>query len=153
MVGPSVCASAWRLQTGDSDVTRQEHPENESQNRIYQPLSRVGQGGYRATALTERELRSKQGMGSLIFQICHELTPKIINRSSALFACGTLAPGQINAHVLAPLSGTWTGARILGSRHYAGWGTAHGCPGARLEDNDNHIGDVASHSAGVVNGV
>ena len=78
MVRPSVCASAWRLQTGDSYATRGEHHENESQNRIHRPLSRVGQSDFRATALIERELRSKQGGGSVIFQICHELTPRII---------------------------------------------------------------------------
>ena len=45
------------------------------------------------------------------------------------------------------------GAHISASLHGAGWGTAHGFPGARLANNDNHIGDVASHSASVVNGV
>ena len=44
------------------------------------------------------------------------------------------------------------GAHISASLHDAGWGTAHGFPGALLANN-NHIGDVASHSASVVNGV
>ena len=72
---------------------------------------------------------------------------------NALFVYGTLAPGQVNAHVLAPLSGAWTEAQISGSLHDAGWGAAHGCPGARLLDND--IDKMATHPypTGVVKGV
>ena len=59
-----------------------------------------------------------------------------LDRPNALFVYGTLAPGQVNAHVLAPLSGAWTEAQVSGTLHDAGWGAAHGCPGARLFDND-----------------
>ena len=76
-----------------------------------------------------------------------------IDRGNALFVCGTLAPGQVSAHVLAPLSGAWTEAQISGSLHDAGWGAAHGCPGARLLDNDIDNSTADSHPTSVVKGV
>ena len=76
-----------------------------------------------------------------------------MDRPNALFVCGTLAPGQVNAHVLAPLSGAWTEAQISGSLHNASWGAAHGCPGARLTDNDIDKMTADSHPTSVVNGV
>ena len=75
------------------------------------------------------------------------------DRPNALFVYGTLAPGQVNAHVLAPLSGAWTEAQISGSLHDAGWGAAHGCPGARLVDNDIDKITPDSHPTSVVKGV
>jgi gamma-glutamylcyclotransferase (GGCT)/AIG2-like uncharacterized protein YtfP len=78
---------------------------------------------------------------------------ELMDRPNALFVYGTLAPGQVNAHVLAPLSGAWTEAQISGSLHDAGWGAAHGCPGAQLVDNDIHKITVDSHSPSVVKGV
>jgi gamma-glutamylcyclotransferase (GGCT)/AIG2-like uncharacterized protein YtfP len=75
-----------------------------------------------------------------------------LDRPNALFVCGTLAPGQVNAHVLAPLSGAWTEANISGSLHDVSWGAAHGCPGARLADNDSSTA-ADSHPTCVVNGV
>ena len=75
------------------------------------------------------------------------------DRPNALFIYGTLAPGQVNAHVLAPLSGAWTEAEISGSLHDAGWGAARGCPGARLVDNDIDKITPDSHPTSVVKGV
>ena len=76
-----------------------------------------------------------------------------MDRPNALFVYGTLAPGQVNAHVLAPLSGTWTEAQISGSLHDAGWGAAHGCPGARLTKNDCDSTTATSHLLSTINGV
>ena len=76
-----------------------------------------------------------------------------MDRPNALFVYGTLAPGQVNAHVLAPLSGAWTEAQISGSLHYAGWGATHGCPGARLLDNDIDKIIADSHPTSVVKDV
>ena len=56
MVGPSVCASAGRLQTGHSNFARRHYPKNESQNRFHQSLSRVDQSGFGTTALAVRPL-------------------------------------------------------------------------------------------------
>ena len=53
------------------------------------------------------------------------------DRPNALFVYGTLAPGHVNADVLAPLTGAWTEAQISGSLHDAGWGAAHGAIKAR----------------------
>ena len=74
-------------------------------------------------------------------------------RPNALFVHGTLAPGQVNAHVLALLSEAWTEAQISGSLNDAGWGAAHGCRGARLVDNDIDKITANSHATSVVNGV
>ena len=76
-----------------------------------------------------------------------------MDRPNALFVCGTLAPGQVNAHALAPLSGAWTEAQIAGSLHDAGWGAAHGCLGARLTDNDIDNMSPDSHPTSIVNGL
>ena len=76
-----------------------------------------------------------------------------MDRPNALFVCGTLAPGQVNAHELAPLPGAWTEAQISGSLHDAGWGAAHGCRGSRLTDNDIDKMTANSHPTSVVNGV
>jgi gamma-glutamylcyclotransferase (GGCT)/AIG2-like uncharacterized protein YtfP len=44
---------------------------------------------------------------------------------------GTLAPGQPNHHVLAPLGGEWTDGLIEGDLIPQGWGAALGYPGFR----------------------
>ena len=74
-------------------------------------------------------------------------------RPNALFVYGTLAPGPVNAHVLALLSEAWMEAQISGSLNDAGWGAAHGCQGARLTDNDIDNMTADSHPTSVVNGV
>jgi gamma-glutamylcyclotransferase (GGCT)/AIG2-like uncharacterized protein YtfP len=52
-----------------------------------------------------------------------------------LFVYGTLAPGRPNAHVLAPVSGTWEPATVTGTLHAEGWGAAAGYPGIVLDDS------------------
>ena len=76
-----------------------------------------------------------------------------MDRPNALFVYSTLAPGQVNAHVLAPLSGAWTEAQISGSLHDAGWSATHGYPGARLLDNDIDKITADSFPSSVVKGV
>jgi gamma-glutamylcyclotransferase (GGCT)/AIG2-like uncharacterized protein YtfP len=44
---------------------------------------------------------------------------------------GTLAPGQPNHHVVAPLGGEWTDGLIEGDLLPMGWGAALGYPGFR----------------------
>ena len=45
-----------------------------------------------------------------------------------LFVYGTLAPGQPNEHVLAPLAGHWQPAAVQGRLVQLGWGAALGYP-------------------------
>jgi len=45
-----------------------------------------------------------------------------------LFVYGTLAPGQPNEHVLAPLAGAWQPATVQGRLKQLGWGAALGYP-------------------------
>ena len=52
-----------------------------------------------------------------------------IGRTLAVY--GTLAPGQPNHHVLAPLGGEWTDGLIEGDLIPLGWGAALGYPGFR----------------------
>ncbi|MGD1923530.1 MAG: gamma-glutamylcyclotransferase [Paracoccaceae bacterium] len=42
---------------------------------------------------------------------------------------GTLAPGEVNHHVLDGLTGTWSKGIVRGRLLQEGWGAAHGCPG------------------------
>jgi gamma-glutamylcyclotransferase (GGCT)/AIG2-like uncharacterized protein YtfP len=50
-----------------------------------------------------------------------------------LFVYGSLAPGRENAHVLAPVPGTWDPARVTGRQFAEGWGAAAGYPGLVLD--------------------
>lgn len=50
-----------------------------------------------------------------------------------LFVDGTLAPGEVNAHVLEPLVGEWQEASARGTLHPQGWGQTHGFPALRLD--------------------
>lgn len=45
-----------------------------------------------------------------------------------LFVYGTLAPGESNAHVLAPLAGQWQTATVKGSLVARGWAASLGFP-------------------------
>jgi gamma-glutamylcyclotransferase (GGCT)/AIG2-like uncharacterized protein YtfP len=56
-----------------------------------------------------------------------------------LFVYGTLAPGRTNAHVLAPLRGTWQPASIRGTLHAEGWGAAEGYPGVVLDERGGEV--------------
>ena len=55
----------------------------------------------------------------------------LFRTSHTLAVDGTLAPGQPNHHVLAPLGGEWTDGLIEGDLLPAGWGAALGYPGFR----------------------
>ena len=50
---------------------------------------------------------------------------------ATLAVYGTLAPGQPNHHVVAPLGGTWTDGVVEGDLRDAGWGAAMGYPAFR----------------------
>lgn len=56
-----------------------------------------------------------------------------------LFVYGTLAPGEVNAHVLEPLKGSWQPATIRGTLHPEGWGASYGFPAMRLDENAEHV--------------
>ena len=49
----------------------------------------------------------------------------------ALAVYGTLAPGQPNHHVVAPLGGEWTGGLVEGDLFPVGWGATLGYPAFR----------------------
>ena len=57
-----------------------------------------------------------------------------------LFVYGTLAPGRPNAHVLAPVPGTWEPATVRGRLLPEGWGAAAGYPAVVLDP----AGDVVA---------
>src|SRR5580765_3666007 len=44
---------------------------------------------------------------------------------------GSLAPGKLNHHIVAPAGGTWTSGTVTGAFSENGWGAAHGFPGLR----------------------
>jgi gamma-glutamylcyclotransferase (GGCT)/AIG2-like uncharacterized protein YtfP len=52
---------------------------------------------------------------------------------------GTLAPGQPNHHVLAPLGGEWTEGLIEGDLVPMGWGAALGYPGFRPREGGEAV--------------
>ncbi len=56
-----------------------------------------------------------------------------------LFVYGTLAPGEVNDHVLAPLDGRWQTATVNGSLHPQGWGASYGFPAMRLDRNAGEV--------------
>ena len=55
----------------------------------------------------------------------------LFRTSHRLAVYGTLAPGQPNHHVVAPLGGEWTDGLIEGDLLPAGWGAALGYPAFR----------------------
>ena len=55
----------------------------------------------------------------------------LFRTTHTLAVYGTLAPGQPNHHVLAPLGGEWTDGLIEGDLIPLGWGAAFGYPGFR----------------------
>ena len=50
-----------------------------------------------------------------------------------LFVYGTLAPGEVNEHVLATLDGRWVPALVFGTLHAEGWGHTYGFPALQLD--------------------
>lgn len=61
------------------------------------------------------------------------------NPDHQLFVYGTLAPGEINEHVLKPLNGRWQSATVRGTLHPEGWGASHGFPAMRLNPNAERV--------------
>lgn len=59
----------------------------------------------------------------------HLLPPDWLAMTERLFVYGTLAPGRPNAHILAPLGGSWIPATVCGHLKSQGWGDAMGYPG------------------------
>jgi gamma-glutamylcyclotransferase (GGCT)/AIG2-like uncharacterized protein YtfP len=55
----------------------------------------------------------------------------LFRTSHTLAVYGTLAPGQPNHHVVAPLGGTWTDGLIEGDLFPVGWGATLGYPAFR----------------------
>src|SRR5918993_5755514 len=55
----------------------------------------------------------------------------LFRTSHTLVVYGTLAPGQPNHHIVAPLRGEWTDGLIEGDLLPVGWGAALGYPGFR----------------------
>ena len=55
----------------------------------------------------------------------------LFNASHRLAVYGTLAPGQPNHHVVAPLGGEWTNGLVEGELFPEGWGAALGYPAFR----------------------
>ena len=64
-----------------------------------------------------------------------------------LFVYGTLAPGEVNAHVLEALVGEWQGASVRGSLHPQGWGQTHGFPALRLNAGAAALSGLVFQSA------
>ena len=59
-----------------------------------------------------------------------------------LFVYGTLAPNEPNAHILAPLSGAWQAATVIGQVHPEGWGATMGYPAIKRGGADGVKGFV-----------
>ena len=64
-----------------------------------------------------------------------------------LFVYGTLAPGEVNAHVLEPLVGEWQEASARGTLHPQGWGQSHGFPALRLDAGAAVVAGLVFQSA------
>ncbi|MEM9140344.1 MAG: HAD-IA family hydrolase, partial [Pseudomonadota bacterium] len=52
---------------------------------------------------------------------------------------GTLAPGQVNHHVMDGMQGMWTAGHVKGTLLAEGWGADHGCPGIVLDPDGAEI--------------
>ena len=55
--------------------------------------------------------------------------------STRLAVYGTLAPGQCNHHIIAPLKGSWTAGLVRGILHNPDWATAGGFPNFTHDPN------------------
>ena len=73
------------------------------------------------------------------------------NRIPSLFVYGTLAPGEVNEHILAPLNGEWFKASVRGTLHAKGWGQEHGFPALILDDHADPIEGLVFQSADLPN--
>ena len=66
--------------------------------------------------------------------------------SHYLAVYGTLAPGEVNAHVLASLRGSWKSGTVRGILHREGWGWTKGFPGLRLDPRGELVRVMLFHS-------
>ena len=70
----------------------------------------------------------------------HHLDALLDSPSGKLVIYGTLAPGEVNHHVIADLEGTWQDGVVRGELHHVGWGAEYGYPAMRwLPRTDNEI--------------
>lgn len=60
--------------------------------------------------------------------------------SGRLAVYGSLAPGEVNAHVLSPLDGRWEDGFVRGTVHGSGWGADHGFPGLVWKPSGDRVG-------------
>ena len=60
---------------------------------------------------------------------------------------GSLAPGEVNAHVLSPLKGSWQPGTVRGVLHKEGWGWTKGFPGVRLDPTGDEVQVMLFHSS------
>jgi gamma-glutamylcyclotransferase (GGCT)/AIG2-like uncharacterized protein YtfP len=72
---------------------------------------------------------------------------KEADASTYLAVYGSLAPGEVNAHVLAPLEGSWQPGGVRGILHEEGWGWTKGFPGLRLDPDGDVVPVMVLHSA------
>ena len=56
-----------------------------------------------------------------------------------LFVYGTLAPGEVNEHILEPLDGSWQPASVNGTLHPEGWGASYGFPAMKLDEKSDPV--------------
>jgi len=61
----------------------------------------------------------------------HDLTGSGGAVHQRLAVYGTLMPGEVNHHVVAPIRGTWIRGTVRGELHDTGWGTTYGFPALR----------------------
>lgn len=57
----------------------------------------------------------------------------------ALAVYGTLAPGEVNHHVLLGIDGSWIEGYVLGYQFEITWGAADGYPGVYLSTDGNRV--------------
>ncbi|MFL5295110.1 MAG: gamma-glutamylcyclotransferase [Phenylobacterium sp.] len=62
-----------------------------------------------------------------------------MNADCRLAVYGSLAPGKSNHHQLAGLAGEWRAGVVRGERVEAGWGTAGGFPGLKLDADGGEV--------------
>jgi gamma-glutamylcyclotransferase (GGCT)/AIG2-like uncharacterized protein YtfP len=88
----------------------------------------------RLVAAANAVRRQRDASGSAVGSDGHRAEQQLdalFRTSHTLAVYGTLAPGQPNHHVVAPLGGAWTDGLIEGDLLPVGWGAPLGYPGFR----------------------